>query len=112
VYLHVESPDEAGHSGNVDHKIRAIEDFDELVVGSVMKDMQAFGDYRILLLPDHPTPLSMRTHTGDPVPFVLFDSRDKGEDKDVAYDEAITGRDDILVFEEGHKLMDYFIREL
>lgn len=112
VYLHVESPDEAGHSGSYQNKIKAIEDFDEFVVGNVMKDMKAFDQYRILLLPDHPTPIALRTHTVDPVPFVLFDSRVKRENKDIAYDESLTERNDILVFEEGHKLMDYFIKEL
>ena len=95
-----------------DNKIRAIEDFDEFVVGNVLSGMKAFDEYRILLLPDHPTPICMRTHTADPVPFVLFDSRDSIDNKDVAYDEAITERNDILVFDEGYKLMDYFIKEL
>ena len=112
VYLHVESPDEAGHSGNYQHKIKAIEDFDELVVGNVMSGMKGFGEYRILLLPDHPTPVSLRTHTAEPVPFVLFDSRVKRENKGIAYDESITERNDIMVFEEGYRLMDYFIKEL
>jgi 2,3-bisphosphoglycerate-independent phosphoglycerate mutase len=112
VYLHVESPDEAGHSGNYQHKIRAIEDFDRLVVGNVVNDMKVFDEYRILLLPDHPTPISMRTHTSDPVPFVLFDSRVKKYNKGIAYDESITERNDIMIFEEGFRLMDYFIKEL
>lgn len=112
VYLHVESPDEAGHSGNYEHKLKAIEDFDKLVVGNVMDGMKGFAEYRILLLPDHPTPVAMRTHTADPVPFVLFDSRVIRENKDVDYDESINERNDILIFEEGHKLMDYFIKEL
>ena len=112
VYLHVESPDEAGHSGNYENKLKAIEDFDKLVVGNVMEGMKRFAEYRILLLPDHPTPLAMRTHTDEPVPFALFDSRVKRENKDVVYDESINERNDILVFEEGHKLMDYFIKEL
>jgi 2,3-bisphosphoglycerate-independent phosphoglycerate mutase len=112
VYLHVESPDEAGHSGNYGHKIRAIEDFDKLVVGNVIEGMKEFDAYRILLLPDHPTPIAMRTHTAEPVPFVLFDSGVKRENAGVAYDESITERSDILVFEEGYTLMDYFIQEL
>lgn len=112
VYLHVESPDEAGHSGNYQHKIRAIEDFDRLVVGNVMNDIKGFDEYRILLLPDHPTPVALRTHTAEPVPFVLFDSRVKRYNKDIAYDESITERTDIMIFEEGFRLMDYFIKEL
>jgi len=112
VYLHVESPDEAGHSGNYEHKIRAIEDFDKLVVGNVMEGMKEFDEYRILLLPDHPTPIALRTHTAEPVPFVMFDSRDRRDNAGAVYDESITERNDIMVFEEGYKLMDYFIKEL
>jgi 2,3-bisphosphoglycerate-independent phosphoglycerate mutase len=112
VYLHVESPDEAGHSGNYAYKIKAIEDFDKLVVGRVMEGVKEFDAYRILLLPDHPTPIALRTHTADPVPFVLFDSRVRRKNEGVVYDESLVERGDILVFEQGHKLMDYFIREL
>lgn len=110
VYIHVEAPDEAGHSGNIKDKITAIEDFDRLVVGTVMKGAKALGDCRILLLPDHPTPVELRTHTGDPVPFVLFDSRDVRKNKGMQFDEKITERADAMSFEEGHKLMDFFIK--
>ena len=74
VYLHVEAPDEAGHSGSLSDKIEAIERFDEDVVGTVMNGIGALGDYRVLLLPDHPTPVAKMTHTKDPVPFVLAGS--------------------------------------
>jgi 2,3-bisphosphoglycerate-independent phosphoglycerate mutase len=110
VYIHVEAPDEAGHSGKYKDKIRAIEDFDKLVVGTVLRGAKALGDYRILLLPDHPTPVELRTHTGDPVPFALFDSREVKQNKGIRFDEMITGRADALSFEEGHKLMDFFIK--
>jgi 2,3-bisphosphoglycerate-independent phosphoglycerate mutase len=110
VYIHVEAPDEAGHSGRIKDKIRAIEDFDRLVVGTVMKGAKALGDCRILLLPDHPTPVELRTHTGDPVPFVLFDSRDVRKNKGMQFDEKITDRADAMSFEEGHTLMDFFIK--
>lgn len=71
VYLHVEAPDESGHEGNLEHKIKAIADFDARVAGPVIK---ALGDrsVTVLLLPDHPTPLSVRTHTSDPVPFAVY----------------------------------------
>jgi len=75
VYLHVEAPDEAGHSGNCMEKIKAIEDFDTLVVGTILEGINDFDEYKILLLPDHPTPVELRTHTNDPVPFVILDSR-------------------------------------
>jgi 2,3-bisphosphoglycerate-independent phosphoglycerate mutase len=110
VYIHVESPDEAGHSGRYKDKIKAIEDFDALVVGAVMKNTEKLGEYRILLMPDHPTPIELRTHTADPVPFVLFDSRKTRKNEGAEFSEKILERDDLLSFEEGHRLMDYFIK--
>ena len=77
VYIHVEAPDEAGHSGKVADKIQAIEDFDRLVVGTVLEGLKSFDEYRILILPDHATPVSIKTHSEEPVPFVIFDSRDR-----------------------------------
>jgi 2,3-bisphosphoglycerate-independent phosphoglycerate mutase len=110
VYIHVEAPDEAGHSGDCGDKIRAIEDFDSLVVGPVMKGLKEFVDYRVLLLPDHPTPLELRTHTADPVPFILFDSASVQMNEGLTFDERIVDKEGILIFEKGHALMDYFIR--
>lgn len=112
VYIHVEAPDEAGHSGNYEYKIQAIEDFDRRVVGNVIKGLkERFTDYRILLMPDHATPVKIRTHTDEPVPFVIYDSHKKISNKDVTYDESITEQDNIMVFNEGYRLMDYFIKE-
>jgi len=110
VYIHVEAPDEAGHSGNYRDKVKAIEDFDALVVGTVLRGAKAFEEYRILLMPDHATPIEARTHTSEPVPFVIYDSRKKRDNKGAAFDEGIAERKDIMVVEEGHTLMDYFIR--
>jgi 2,3-bisphosphoglycerate-independent phosphoglycerate mutase len=110
VYIHVEAPDEAGHSGKYKDKIKAIEDFDALVVGTVMENAEKLGDYRILLLPDHPTPIELRTHTADPVPFVLFDSGKQITNEGAKFSEEMLSREDLLSFEEGHRLMDYFIK--
>jgi 2,3-bisphosphoglycerate-independent phosphoglycerate mutase len=77
VYLHVEAPDEAAHAGNLDDKIRAIETFDEQVVGTVVEGLSARGDFRVLVLPDHPTPVRKMTHTREPVPFALYRSQDE-----------------------------------
>ncbi len=110
-YIHVEAPDEAGHSGNYRDKIKAIEDFDALVVGNVLRGIEAFDEYRILILPDHATPIELKTHSDEPVPFVIYDSRMKRKNENASFDESITERDDILVVEEGHKLMDYFIKK-
>lgn len=74
VYLHVEAPDEASHSGSLTNKMKAIEDFDKLVVGTIMDGMAALGPHRVLVLPDHPTPVAKMTHTSDPVPYLLYDS--------------------------------------
>jgi 2,3-bisphosphoglycerate-independent phosphoglycerate mutase len=109
-YIHVEAPDEASHSGSYTDKIKAIEDIDALVVGTVLKGIESFKDYRILLLPDHATPITVRTHTEEPVPFVIYDNHIKRKNENIAFDESITERDDILVFEEGYRLMDYFIK--
>ncbi|MBU0683750.1 MAG: cofactor-independent phosphoglycerate mutase, partial [Candidatus Omnitrophica bacterium] len=70
-FIHVEAPDEAGHNGDVHAKIKAIENFDSKITGPVIKELSKRGDYRALILPDHPTPINMRTHTSDPVPFAM-----------------------------------------
>lgn len=110
VYIHVEAPDEAGHSGNYKDKIKAIEDFDALVVGTVLRGVKAFDEYRILLMPDHPTPVEVRTHTDEPVPFVVYDSRVKKQNRQACFSEEILNIGDIIKVERGHELMDYFIR--
>jgi 2,3-bisphosphoglycerate-independent phosphoglycerate mutase len=109
-YIHVEAPDEAGHSGNYRDKIKAIEDIDALVVGTVLRGLEAFDEYRILILPDHATPIEIKTHSDEPVPFVIYDSRIKRNNKNASFDESISDRDDILVIEDGHTLMDHFIK--
>ncbi|MGD0884522.1 MAG: cofactor-independent phosphoglycerate mutase [Thermodesulfovibrionales bacterium] len=110
VYIHVEAPDEAGHAGNYRDKVKAIEDFDALVVGTVLRGAAAFDEYRILLMPDHATPVEVRTHTDNPVPFVVYDSRVQRRNEGAAFNESLLERDDIMVVEEGYKLMDYFIK--
>lgn len=74
-YIHVEAPDEMGHQGNVRNKIEAIEALDKRVIAVVKREMDASGEpYRMLIMPDHPTPIRLRTHTADPVPYLLYDS--------------------------------------
>jgi len=111
VYLHVEAPDEAGHTGDVKNKLRAIEDFDEFVVGNIIHGMKQFDAYRIMVLPDHPTPLEIRTHTADPVPFAIYDNARERAGDPVQYDERIAERKDALIIKEGHTLMDYFLTQ-
>lgn len=74
VYIHVEAPDEMGHQGSVERKVKAIENLDQKVIGFVKEKMDEAGvDYRMMILPDHPTPIAVRTHTSDPVPYLLYD---------------------------------------
>ena len=74
-YIHVEAPDEMGHQGSIERKIQAIQNLDQRVIRIVKEQMDASGeDYRLLILPDHPTPIRVRTHTADPVPYLLYDS--------------------------------------
>jgi len=108
VYVHVESPDESGHMGNAEYKIKAMEDFDRLVVGTVLDGLGKLGDVRILLMPDHPTPIAVKTHTHDPVPFVMW-GPGIGTNGAKSYDEKETKNTGLMV-EHGHELMRYMIK--
>ncbi len=77
VYLHFEAPDECGHRGECENKVRAIEIIDKLAVGPLCDYLSTLGDYRVLIMPDHPTPLNTKTHSREPVPFLLYDSSKK-----------------------------------
>ncbi len=109
VYIHVEAPDEAGHRGELETKIKAIEEIDEKVIGELLSGLERLGRYRLMVLPDHPTPLAVRTHTAEEVPFVIFDSAKQHKSERSAYDEA-SARSTGLRVEKGYELMDWFIR--
>jgi len=110
VYLHVEAPDEAAHGGSLSDKIEAIERFDKDVVGTVMDGIGKLGDYRVLLLPDHPTPVAKMTHTKDPVPFVLASSGAEftGNPAATEYSESAARASGLLVA-PGFQLMEALI---
>jgi 2,3-bisphosphoglycerate-independent phosphoglycerate mutase len=105
VYLHVEAPDEASHSGSLENKLKAIEDFDRLVVGTVLAGADRFDDLRILCCPDHPTPVRLKTHTSDPVPFVIYRHGQQLGNGATAYDEQ-QARTTGLLLEQGSMLME------
>ena len=107
VYLHIESPDEAGHQGSLEKKIWAIEQIDKEVVSLVIDQLDQFDDIRILLLPDHPTPLSVKTHTSDPVPFMLFDKNKPVANESGSYNEEAAAQG--MFVGSGYELMDMFI---
>ncbi len=107
-YIHVEAPDEMGHQGSMERKIKAIELLDSEVIGPVVEKMEEAGeDFRLLVLPDHPTPICKRTHTSDNVPYMLYDST-KPQSHTWSYNEE-EGRKSGNFVTEGHKLMDKFL---
>ncbi|MDD5644175.1 MAG: cofactor-independent phosphoglycerate mutase [bacterium] len=108
VFVHIEAPDEAGHNGNLREKIKAIENIDEKVVKKILGHFDGREDYRILFLCDHATPLPLKTHTRDPVPFCICGNGIK-KDGFVSYDEECC-KSPTLKFEKGYRLMDYFIK--
>lgn len=106
VYIHVEAPDEMGHQGKVKDKIRSIEWIDEKIIGPVTERLSKQGqDFRMLVLPDHPTPICVRTHTADPVPYLLYDST-KNAQGAASYDEK-HGMKSKIREEEGHRLIGH-----
>ena len=105
-YIHVEAPDEMGHQGSVERKVQAIEYLDERVIRYVKEAMDASGeDYRMLILPDHPTPIEVRTHTSEPVPYLLYDSI-KLQENNWQYSEKCAKAGGIY-HPLGHELIDY-----
>lgn len=105
-YIHVEAPDEMGHQGSLENKILSIEYLDKEIVGVVADALdQAGEDYRILILPDHPTPIAIRTHTGDAVPYLLYDSTDK-QNHSWSYNEK-EAKDGGIYIEEGYELINH-----
>ncbi len=112
VYVHLEAPDECGHRYEIANKVRSIELIDEKVVQVILEQMEGLGEpFRMLLLPDHPTPLSLRTHTHDPVPYLLYDSTAPKNAPGQTYDEATAERTGVMV-DEGYRLMDRFLRRM
>jgi 2,3-bisphosphoglycerate-independent phosphoglycerate mutase len=110
VFVHVEAPDEAGHNGDLREKITAIERFDQMVVGTILDALKRRKNFRILVLPDHATPISVKTHTSDTVCFGIFGKGIIGGGF-LNYSEKEAEKSD-LYFEKGHELMGYFLKEL
>jgi 2,3-bisphosphoglycerate-independent phosphoglycerate mutase len=108
VAVHVEAPDEMGHNGDLQNKIKALELIDEHIVGPVLEKLQTFDNWRILCLPDHPTPIAKRTHTADPVPFAMAGTRIV-PDESTCYTEE-QGVESTLHIDPGHELMEYFLK--
>ena len=108
VYLHMEAPDEMGHQGAPEKKKFAVETIDAKVVKFLKDELEKRGiDYKMLIMPDHPTPISLKTHVSDPVPYVIYDST-KDIDTDLSYTEE-NGKKTGLYIEKGYTLMNHFL---
>jgi 2,3-bisphosphoglycerate-independent phosphoglycerate mutase len=110
VFVHIEAPDETGHSGQLKLKLQAIEDFDRKVIGPLLEGLEEFPAYKIMVLPDHYTPLSLRTHTDEPVPWVIYSSFSplKKKGKKLIFSERALPENS-LYFQRGTQLMRYFL---
>ena len=109
-YIHLEAPDEMGHQGSVERKVKAIEYLDQRVIGPLTQELDKEGvDYRLLVMPDHPTPIRLRTHTADSVPYLLFDSTKK-EDHTWNYNEEEAAQSGNFVA-HGHEMMNKLLEQ-
>ena len=110
VYIHVEAPDEMGHQGSVERKVQSIEFLDERVIKVVKEGLENAGvDFRMLVLPDHPTPICIRTHVNEAVPYMLYDSTDKKDGK-YLYNEKDAKASGIYI-EKGHTMVDHLFEK-
>ncbi|MBN1123552.1 MAG: cofactor-independent phosphoglycerate mutase [Sedimentisphaerales bacterium] len=108
VFVHIEAPDEAGHAGNAEQKKYSIEQIDKYIVGPVYEALKQYDQYRILVLPDHPTPIEIRGHTPDPVPFAMAGTNVHGVlHKPFCEENAFEAG---FRVEQGHELMEYFLK--
>ena len=108
VFIHIEAPDEAGHNGDVKMKMTAIERIDRDIIGTILKKFAKKEDFRILILPDHATPVEKRCHVNDPVGFVMF-GKGIPQDGAAVYSE-VSSKEKGLKFKSGEELMEFFIR--
>ncbi|MEI7640866.1 MAG: cofactor-independent phosphoglycerate mutase [bacterium] len=108
VYLHVEATDETGHNGDIKFKIQAIEDFDKKIVGRIVEGMKTFKDYKIMVTSDHSTPVEIRTHTAEPVPFLIYTST-KPVTNSISKHSEKAAMETGVKFENGWELFPYFI---
>lgn len=107
VYIHVEAPDECGHRHEIENKVKAIEIIDKEILGTMLPELNRYDDFKIMILPDHPTPLALKTHTNDAVPFMIYTKSVRVDGKP-AFTEK-TAAETGLYIEKGSSIMRYFI---
>ena len=115
VYVHVEAPDECGHRAETENKVKSIEYLDSRIIAPIEDALKASGEaYRFLILPDHPTPIAMRTHSIDAVPYILYTSNAEVASDAKAYDEFFGVEDvsylDTVNYAKGERMMDVFLK--
>ena len=108
VYVHVEAPDECGHRGEIENKVKAIEMIDEHILGPLVEFLKGYDDFAVLVCPDHPTPLSIRTHTSTPVPYLIYDSKNEINSGVKVFCEK-EARETGNYIEKGFTMMNYFL---
>lgn len=109
-YIHLEAPDEMGHQGSYERKVKAIENLDKRIISRVVEKLENAGvDFRMLVLPDHPTPVAIRTHVSDPVPYMLYDSTNK-QDNTWNYNEK-DAKNSGNYIEEGHMIINHLFEK-
>lgn len=110
VYIHIEAPDECGHRNEPENKVKAIEMIDERVLARVLPELDKYEDYKVMVLPDHPTPIVTMTHAGDAVPYLIY-QKSKASDNGIESFTENTAKEEGNYVEVGYTLMDSFIKE-
>ncbi len=109
VYLHFEAPDECGHRNEPENKVRSIEIIDEKVLPVIIDQLEKYDDYKIMILPDHPTPIKTNTHARDPVPFMIYHKKNELSGPDNVNEN--TAKETGIFYESGTLLMEHFLKD-
>ncbi len=110
VYIHVEAPDECGHRNEPENKVKAIELIDEKILSLLLKELEKYDDYKIMILPDHPTPIATKTHASDPVPYLIYHKKVENEGVETFTEETAKATGNYI--ENGPSIMGKFIKEM
>lgn len=110
VYIHVEAPDECGHRNEMENKVKSIGLIDKLILGPVVEALKGIDDFKVLVTPDHPTPISLKTHTNDAVPFLIYDSRKENSGVKNGFSEK-TAKSTGIFIEKGFTMMREFVKD-
>ena len=107
MYIHVEAPDECGHRGEAENKVKSLEIIDEKILSPVVEFLRSYDDFAVLVCPDHPTPLCIKTHSSDPVPYLIYSSKNEIDGVDVFTEATCKSTGNYIA--EGYTMMEYFL---